>query len=458
MTQSTHALCGTPQASSTGNGLSRRGALFAALAVLPGCSVFDGIFGPDKKILPGERAPVLAAGKSLADAVLPGQVVTLPQPIDRAEWPQPGGTPAHEGGHLAMPGGFNRAWTANVGESTGYRRRITAQPVVAGGRVFTMDADGVVAAFDAATGRNVWRSPTEPKDDRSTNIGGGVSVAGDTVYAATGRAEIVALDAATGAVRWRAPLGAPARSAPTVADDRLFVATLDNQLLGLSATDGRRLWSYQSSSTETLVLGLPAPAHVDGIVIAGFGSGELAALRAASGTVVWSDSLAAARGRTSLVDLSAILGMPMVADGRVYAASLGGQVLANDLRSGRRLWELEVASSETPWIAGDWLYLVSTDAQLAAVRRADGAVAWVTQLDGFENMQKRRDPITWTGPVLAGGRLVLTSSTRAGVFVDPVSGAVTGNFDLPGAVSLAPIVAGGTMYLVTDNATLLALR
>jgi outer membrane protein assembly factor BamB len=438
--------------------IPRRGLMsLAGLAALPGCSMYDSLFGTTKKPLPGERQTVLQAGRALSDAAAPGRV-TLPPPVDLADWPQPGATPAHEGGHLALPGGFARAWTAGIGESSGYRRRITAQPVLAAGRVVTMDADGVVAAFEAGTGRSLWRSATEPADDRSTNVGGGVAIAGDTVYAATGRAEILAIDAATGAIRWRAPLGAPARSAPTVAADRLFVGTLDNQMLALSTADGKRLWSYQSPASETLVLGLPAPALVDGIVIAGFGSGELAALRAASGTLVWSDSLAAARGRTSIADLSAITGMAMVRDGRVHAASMGGQLLANDLRSGRRLWELELASSQAPWIAGDWLFAVGTEAQLAAVNRADGAVAWVTQLDRYENPAKRTDPIAWCGPVLAGGRLFLGNSRGDAVLVDPANGAIAGTMSLPGALSLAPIVAGGTMYMVTDNATLAAFR
>jgi outer membrane protein assembly factor BamB len=438
--------------------IPRRGLFsLAALSALPGCSMYDSLFGPDKKPLPGERQAVLQAGRALSDAAAP-RSVTVPPPTDLAEWPQPGATPAHEGGHLALPGGFTRAWTAGIGESSGYRRRITAQPVLSAGRIVTMDADGVVAAFEAATGRALWRTATEPADDRSTHIGGGVAISGTTVYAATGRAEVLAIDAATGAISWRAPLGAPARSAPTVAADRLFVGTLDNQMLALSTADGKRLWAYQSPASETLVLGLPAPALVDGIVIAGFGSGELAALRASSGTLVWSDSLAAARGRVSIADLSAITGMAMVRDGRVHAASLGGQLLANDLRSGRRLWELELASSQAPWLAGDWLFAVGTDAQLAAVNRNDGSVAWITQLDAYENPAKRTDPIAWCGPILAGGRLFLGNSRGDAVLVDPVNGAIAGTMNLPGALSLAPIVAGGTMYMVTDNATLLALR
>ena len=153
-----------------------------------------------------------------------------------------------------------------------------------------------------------------------------------------------------------------------------------------------------------------------------------------------------------------IRGMPAVKDGRVYAASLGGQFLANDLRSGRRLWELEFASGESPWVAGDWVFAVGVDAQVAAVNRLDGTVAWITQLERYENPAKQKDPISWCGPVLAGGRLFIGNSTGNAVLLDPSNGAVAGTMSLPGALSLAPIVAGGTMFMVTDNATLLALR
>jgi outer membrane protein assembly factor BamB len=438
--------------------VARRALLLGGVGLLPGCSDWDNIFGDSKEKLVGERQNVLPPPKTLSASEVRPASVTLPAAVDHADWPQPGRTPAHEGGHLAMPGGFERAWTASIGEGSGYRRRVTSQPVVAGGRVFTMDADAVVSAFDAASGRSVWRNPTQGPEDRSTNVGGGIAVDGGTLYAATGRADLVAFEAATGKQIWRARLPSPARSSPTVVGERLFVGTLDNQMLGLSTTDGSRLWSYQSQSSETLVLGLPAPAHVDGFVIAGFGSGELAALRSTTGGVAWSDSLAAGGGRISITDLSAVMGMPMTGGGRVFATSLGGQLATIDLRSGRRLWDLDVASQQAPWIAGEWVFVASADAKVGAVSAADGALAWVTQLDRYENPAKERGPIRWTGPVLAGGRLLVTGSHRRAALLDPVTGAVTGTFGMPSAASLAPVVAGGTMYIVTDNGTLLALR
>jgi outer membrane protein assembly factor BamB len=438
--------------------LTRRAALLGPAAALGGCSIWNDWFGETKTPLPGKRIDVMQPSRGLqVDDGARGKV-TLPPAVENADWPQPGGGPAHEMGRLACSDGMERAWSSGIGDGGGYRQKITAQPVVAGGRIFTMDSDAVVSAFDARNGGRAWRTDTQADDDRSTNVGGGIAVSGDTLYAATGRADLLALDAASGSIRWRVKLPDVARSAPTIADKSIFVGVVNDQLVACAAEDGKKLWSQQATSAENRILGVPAPACTDGLVVAGFGSGDLLALRDTSGTVAWSDSLASARGRTSMADLSSVRGMPATKEGRVYVVGVGGLMVGLDLRSGRRLWERDVASLETPWLAGDWLFIVSQDAQVAAVRREDGAVAWLTQLDPYENMEKKRDPIRWIGPVLAGDRLVLVGTNSQLVTLNPLSGEVLGKQDLSDRASVSPVVAGGTLYVITDNAAITAYR
>jgi outer membrane protein assembly factor BamB len=438
--------------------LGRRAALLMPLG-LAGCGLFDGTwFGAEKTPLPGTRIAVMSDQNVLAvDKAHPRKVV-LPPPAANADWAQAGGVPSHDMEHPALGTSLSPAWHARIGTGGGYRRKLTAQPVVAGGRVFAMDSDAVISAFDATSGNRAWDLDTRAEDDGSTNIGGGISVDGTTLYAATGRGDVLAIEVATGKVAWRRNVGVPARAAPAIAEGKLFLPTLGGHLLALSPTDGKQIWSYQSQSADTVVLGLPAPAYSDGLLVAGFGSGELVGLRAATGAVAWSDSLASQRGRNSLADMSTIRGRPVIRNGRVYAIGVGGLMVTLDLRSGRRLWERDVASYETPWLAGDWLFLLDQNNVLAAVSATDGGVAWATQLDPYKDMEKKRDPIHWIGPVLGGDRLVVVGTDAMAVAVSPYTGAILGNQALPGPAAMAPTVAGGTLYVLTDDATLTAFR
>jgi outer membrane protein assembly factor BamB len=438
--------------------LSRRLALLLPLAA-SGCGIFDeNFFSRDKPPLPGKRIDVLQVKRGLVVDNPRNLRITLPQPVPRADWQQAGGIPSHEMGHAQVADSLTPAWKVDIGEGGGYRRKITGEPVVAAGHVFTLDANAMVTAFDATTGSRLWRFDTEPDDYRSTNVGGGIAFNDGILYAATGRAEVIALDAATGAVKWRAKIDNAARAAPTIAEGKLFVPLLGDKIVALAAEDGKRVWSYQASGAQTSVLGLPSPAYADGIVVAGFGSGDIVALRAGTGAVIWLDSLASARGRNSGSDLSAITALPIIQDGRVYAVGFGGLMLSLDLRSGRRLWERDVAAESTPCLAGDWLFVLNTDGYLAALNRLDGSVVWVTQLPPFEDMKKKKDPIRWLGPTLAADRLVVLSSNELAMAVSPYTGDILGQQKLSGAASLPATVAMGTVFIVTDDGKLAALR
>jgi len=436
-------------------------ALLAALAVpLAGCDVVNDILGRDTKPrLPGERVAVMEAERTLeADAELARQPMALPRPVANADWPQAGGNAAHVMQHLAAGEQLAVSWRAGIGSSAGYRQRFTAAPVVVGGRVYALDADARVSVLDAASGGEVWRFDARPEEERDGQMGGGLAVAGGRVFVATGLAEMVALDAATGEQRWRHSLPGPARGAPAVAGEGVFISTLDGQVVALAADDGHQLWAFRGIGESATLLGIPAPAVESGVVVAGLASGELVALRADSGRLIWSESLASGRGRESLTDLGAIRGRAAVDRGRVFAAGNSGLMAAIDLRTGRRVWEREIGSQESPWVAGDYVFVLTTDNELVALTRADGRIRWVTRLERWQDPERRRNPITWTGPVLVGDRLVVAGSTAEALSVSPYTGEVLGRQSLPGPVRVAPVVAGGTLFLLTDDAELLALR
>ena len=202
----------------------------------------------------------------------------------------------------------------------------------------------------------------------------------------------------------------------------------------------------------------PAPAVVDDVVLAPFSSGELIALRVQNGGVLWQDSLSSTARLTPLASLNDISGGPAVADGYVIATAQSGVMTGFDLRTGQRIWTMPAGSLSIPLITGDVVYTVTTSGQVAAMSKLDGTVLWIKQLENFKNAKKRKERTVWTGPLLAGNRLVVASSGGAVLLLDPRSGEVLKEMDVKSGVFVPPVIANETVYILTDDAKLVAFK
>lgn len=438
---------------------ARRTVLAALPLALGGCSLWDGIFRDTKQPLPGERRSVLPGETELQpDEGMETAEIALPPPSRNTGWPVPGGAASNVMGHLEGGDRLAVAWRANVGTGASRRRRLMAPPVVMDGRVFVADAQARVTALDLEGGRSLWRVATRPEDQSATVLGAGLATDGARVIAATGHAEVLALAAETGEILWRKPLPSPCRGAVTIADTRAIVLCVEGQVVAVETATGEQAWQYRGPSETTTLLASPTPAAEQGLLLVGFGNGDIAVLRLDTGRVAWSEVTGTARGRPSIADLASVIGRPAIDRGRGIVTAAGGVTMALDMRSGRRIWERELAGRESPWIAGDWIFLVSAAEELVCLSRGDGRARWVSPLPRFRDEDRRRDPIQWTGPVLIGDRLVVASTRGQAIAVSPYTGEILGRQGLPAGVRVSPVVADGTLLLLSDDATLVALR
>ena len=234
--------------------------------------------------------------------------------------------------------------------------------------------------------------------------------------------------------------------------------TVDNELNALSTEDGRRLWNHNGIPETAGLLGGASPAVEGAVVLAAYSSGELFALRVENGRAVWSDNLASSRSMNAVAGLADIRGRPVIDRGRVFAISHSGRMAAVDLRRGDRVWEQQIASSHSPWVVGDYVFVLANDNALVCLVRDDGKIRWVRQLRRFEDEKAKSDPILWAGPVLGGNRLIVLSSLGEAVSVSPYNGEVLGSQSMSASGYLGPVIAGNALYLLTDDANLSAYR
>ncbi len=436
---------------------------------LSGCAKLGLSGGKDKKRTPvmGNRISILSSEQGIEpDPALAGVQVVLPEAALNADWAQPGGNASKSVGHLAMGQALGKLWTVKINGSS-KAERLAAAPVVSGGNLYAVDVNGVLNAFSASTGRKLWAQTVNaaPKGSQTSLFGGGVSVDGDTVFATNGLGDVVAMDAASGNRKWKVHPAGPLRGAPTVSNGNVYVMTQDSQLLALSQADGSTVWTQSASLEITGVFGNSSPAAAQGSVVAGFSSGELNAYRYENGRPLWGDTLSRTSMSTSVSSLSDIDANPVIDRGRVFAIGQGGRMVSMDLVTGQRLWELSLAGVSSPWVAGEWVFVVDDQARLLCVSRTTGKVRWLTQLQRYKKQKekngrtvKAKDPISWVGPVLAGGRLILANSRGELFNVAPETGAVQTRTSVGAPVSFGPVVANNTLYIMDDEGRISAWR
>jgi len=423
---------------------------------LSGCSIFD----KSKEPLPGERISVFAERRDIEpDKDVAGIPITLPAPVVNESWPQSGGFANHAMQHLAINESPQVIWSADVGAGSTTSRILTTAPVVAEGKVFAKDAHSTVSAFNADTGQLLWRVTLKPEKARDTDeFGGGLAYYGGRLFVTTGFAAVFSLDPADGKEIWSSTVGAPVRGAPLVFADRVFVIGIDNKLQAFAAVDGSELWQFSGLQETAGYVGGNSPAGSGDLIVAPFTSGELVALRVDNGRPVWNESLIGSRGEIrAFGNLTDIRGRPVIDRGLVLAMGSAGQIAGIDLRSGQRQWDRAIGGSQTPWAAGRFVFVLTGNADIAALLRDNGKIRWVTPLTQYEDAQ-RHTPALWGGPVLAGDRLLVTSSFGDLLAVSPYSGEVLGKLDVRDRVRLGPVIANRTIYVLTDSGRLVALR
>ena len=399
--------------------------------------------------LAGKRISVIQQENITSDLAGATRPIVLPAPQANDSWSQPGGIANNAPGHLALGASVKSAWSASVGTGSSFYGKLTASPIVYDGKVITLDAAGRVTAVSTSGGSVAWRADTTPANEKDyEGFGGGIAADGGRVYAATGFGFVEAFDIKSGKKLWEKNVGAPVRASPTASGERVFVVSKEGQVYCLSGSDGAELWNFQGQPERASILVNSSPAVEGDTVVVPYPSGDVVALRASNGQAMWSESLARSRTASSLSAMSDAA-RPVIVGGVVYAVGHAGRMVATSLKTGERLWSLSVPSIQPPWVAGDNVFVIDTGGQLLAVTRNDGKILWATKLPGNA---------TWSGPVLAGNRLWLTSSKGQLTSVEANSGKVASTQDIGTPIFIAPVVAGGRMYILTDTAKLIAFN
>jgi len=273
-------------------------------------------------------------------------------------------------------------------------------PTFANGKLYTLGMTGIVTAFDAATGKQIWQKPAAPVPplyhtamsplvDRGLAI---VHVGGHD------RGALTAFEADSGAVRWSWNGDGPSYGSPMAADvdgtRQVIVLTQDN-LIGVSAASGELLWTrpFKTEYTQNIITPV---FYGDTVIISGLEK-PVTAFR-----------ILKRGGRWTTENVWENPGVPMYMSNAVIVRDMlvgmthrnSGQFFALDAKTGRTLWTSapRQATNATILRAGDLVLALKDDAELIVARPNE---------TGLEPLKRYTvaDSATWAQPAVAGNRI-----------------------------------------------------
>ena len=426
--------------------------------ILSGCGLFD----KDPLDIEGERLSVIREDKNLQPEYMTGQIkIKLPKAYVNPSWKQNGNNSLHLIGHLKAGGNLDELWNLSFGEGSSKRNVLIASPVADKGVVFTLDAEGVVKAFRLDNGDEIWKRRLKPNNEEAkaaSIAGGGIAIHGEQIYATTGFGNVFALNMTDGKVVWNTEIKAPIRIAPTVNENMVLIQTLDNGIYALNIKDGSILWKDKLEAESTMIIGGASPAYspTNDLVVAAFSNGQLQAYKASTGTALWSEWLSADTSTEALAEITSIKANPIIDGDKVFAVGYNAPLVAIDIRTGAKIWQKEIAASSQPWVAGEFLFILTNDGDLIALNKQNGKIVWRTIVP-YANGEDKSGIFT-SGPLLANDALLVTSSNGKLFSISPYNGRIMGIADIEEGVEMPPFIVKETLILTTKNAEMTAYK
>jgi len=410
----------------------------------------------NKEKLKGVREPFIMVGKAVKpDPAIANMAVSVPPAQDLKNWNHVGGNPSHLVPPVMVSEHLKKVWEQKIGEGADTYHRLITHPVVNDGLIYTMDVNGAVQARKIDDGALVWELVTSPEEGHSNAMGGGFAVVDDALFVTTSFGEVICLEAKSGKNIWTKSVSTPIRAAPTVFLGRIFVVTINNEIFAFDAKSGDELWDYAGIIEPCALLGGSSPAASDQAIITALTSGEIYSLSPEGGRLLWSDTMTPALRIDTVSSIAHIRARPIIDGSTVYLASHGGRMGAYDILTGKKHWASEIGVLRTPAIAGDFIYLITTNDDLVCLLKSTGQVRWVASLP---RKRESDEVVTWAGPIVVNQQLVVVSTSGQMAFADVTNGKIAQTMELESSCQLSPIAAEKTIFILTDSGTLQAWR
>ncbi|PJD95680.1 MAG: outer membrane protein assembly factor BamB [Legionella sp.] len=330
-------------------------------------------------------------------------------------------------------------WSMPAGTSSKGHGYLKLKPVANKGAIYIADQSGLVQSIAQSSGKILWSQPLK------TGLVSGPAIGDGVIAVGTNRSSLVLLSQNDGSKLWTAKLSGELLAPPAIAQHRLIAKTIDGKVYAFDLKTGKQLWMVEHGAPNLILKASSSPVVMDNLVLIGFPDGKLDALELQTGRLLWQRSIAYATGASDVERLVDIDADPIIQGDVVYLASYQGYVGALSLDNGEFIWRKSASIYKDMTLHSNTLYYTDSNDVVWSLNASTGMVNWK------QKTLKARDV---TEPVLWGNYLIVGDKTGYLHFIEPQTGEFIGRTSLSSGVSIAPIVIGKKLYVLTNNGLL----
>ncbi len=421
--------------------------LLVIFLFLSSCSYFE----EEEIILPGKRIDVFE--KDTQKLIKSKKSVILPKPREILNWPLYNQNISNNLSHFLSNNSLKIKWE----KKSSYREKkdnfFIAKPIIFKDRIYRILPNSKINVINSVNGKTVWEKKLQEEDKEEIFFTGGIGIDSDTLYVTTGIGNLYSIDIKTRKTKWKKKFSSSISSPPLIFSNKIFVITDDNQTSAIENSNGKEIWSHSGSLENVSIIGGVSPSLKDNVLYVTYTSGEIFALNAENGSVLWFENIALGTiaSRNLIFDIQS---SPVIHKDKLLVSSYVNKFIAMSLVDGEKIWEIELSTINPIITSGDYSYLLDTENKLHCIELSEGNIIWSVQL----KKMKKKTPVSWVGPLLTSNKLILASSEGVILSLSPHNGKILSQIGTENNYVTNPVQSKKSIFIITKKGKLLALE
>ncbi len=324
-------------------------------------------------------------------------------------------------------------------------------PTINDKQLFIADRKGEITAIDLETRKKLWRTKLKIASHEINHLSGGIVTDDDYLYVTNGSNYLFVLAQVDGSIKWQKDLGFIVRAKPFIHQNKIYVKTIDERIFAFGKESGNLVWLNELNNSGISLYGNSSFSAYEKVLVSGSSNGDLIAFEAATGKIIWQDSLLSSNAKSENFDFNDIKTTPLIYQKDLYAVSNQGFLAKYDVLSGIKKWDLKLSSAEQFWLTEQLLLIIDNFNNLVAVDTASGQVKWLSKLTDYAKKDKK---LNFYGPMVAGGQVLAISNKGKLLSFAYSSGEYQGKKRIAKNVNLVPLINNEQLYLFNNKGKL----